>query len=121
MTDDPQPEREVIQPEVLPPGPVPRRRAAGVPTPRPPEWGPLLAAAVGLDLLGLAARGPLKIACAIGGAALGVFLASRLRFPLRQSGWAAALAGVYASLPRAFFLPAATLFSLFRLWRLRGG
>ena len=113
-------ESEIVTPELLPPGPVPQRSAQGPVGSGPVEWGPVLGSALLLDLLGLMARGPMRLFAGIAGAILGVYLLLKLRLPLRRAGWAAAGGAIYASLTHAKFLPIALIGAGFRLWQLRG-
>jgi len=99
-------EREVLEPEVLPP-------EDHDPRPKPPttlerflkSFGPILAG-VFLDLVDLATMGPAGFVI---GAAVGFWLASIFKLPFKQAILLAVAAGWYCMLPFTRYLPLATL------------
>lgn len=112
-------EREVLEPEVLPPEHKQRGRGnAGADTMRRAQraFGPILAGAF-LDFIDLATMGTPGLLI---GAAAGYYIATVYELPLRTRLLLAIAAGYYCMLPFTRFLPLATLMGAYVRFRKAG-
>jgi hypothetical protein len=98
-------EREVLEPEVLPPEPGTRTGSSGPYKRAERAFGPILAG-VFLDAIDLASMGPGGFI--LGGLA-GYWIASIYALPLNRRLLLAFLAGYYCMLPATHLVPLATL------------
>lgn len=117
MTPD-APEREVIEPEVLPPQ-ADREDERTRPTKglRLRTLGSALLSGLLLDLADFSTRFPAILIGVVVGALLGLYICTTQQVPRKDRVWWVAVSALYCAMPRTEFFPMATLVLVYRAAR----
>lgn len=117
MTPD-APEREVIEPEVLPPQTDPddvrTRSPKGL---RLRTLGSALLSGLLLDLADFSTRFPAILIGVVVGALVGLYICTTQQVPRKDRVWWVAVSALYCAMPRTEFFPMATLVLVYRAAR----
>ncbi len=120
MNEERKRNRDVIEPEVLPPEEGGRRRRRGGNVIASIQWPRVISAVLAgliLDLADLITRMPLIPHGAVLGALVGWYICRTQEVPARQRVWWLAAAALYCATPLTEFYPLATLILLYRALR----